>query len=402
MNEHLNPSELLCAFLDNELDVAETSTLFYALANDHDLQTEMRQLLAMRSAQIPPVAPPDRLRENIMAFTGLAAPALIPPASGAPVNFWRKMFQSRPFLMLMSAGLATLVTTLVLASGTARETTQTMKPTSHATDTAQPAAPHATANGISPAENSPAPIARGNASATVGESSGNPLRAGLGDITAPANGISATMRRDRRPVYHADRITEPFRASAHAGHQDLNGASGSANLPNDPARRNSLPTIMESRITSVPPVFAAGADNALRVDHPLPATPFETDDRDDDAVDERFALELRAFNATSFPSPNISPLIVPPVNNFGAGISYALSRHHAVGIEFGQENFLQEYQNADLTDRIYYQQNYLALWGVASYRFSLGAIRSLDGIDPFASVSLGGTGGGPLGRGMIG
>ena len=68
--ENMNASELLTAFLDGELDASESQHLFYQLANDPELQDEMQELIAMKSAfKDSKVQPPPALKQNVMKNT---------------------------------------------------------------------------------------------------------------------------------------------------------------------------------------------------------------------------------------------------------------------------------------------------------------------------------------------
>ena len=51
MSEHefLSASEQLTSFLDGELDSTETSSLFYELAQNPELQEEMKDLILIRN-----------------------------------------------------------------------------------------------------------------------------------------------------------------------------------------------------------------------------------------------------------------------------------------------------------------------------------------------------------------
>lgn len=71
-NEFMNSREQLVAFLDGELPAEDTSTLFYELANNPELQEEMRQYVLLRNTlRNSQLKAPDALRINILKNTGL-------------------------------------------------------------------------------------------------------------------------------------------------------------------------------------------------------------------------------------------------------------------------------------------------------------------------------------------
>lgn len=78
INNQMSSSEELTALLDGELSSEQASSLFYELAKNPELQTEMQQLLTIKNTyRNARVVPPEYLKSNILASTGLRSPYFI-------------------------------------------------------------------------------------------------------------------------------------------------------------------------------------------------------------------------------------------------------------------------------------------------------------------------------------
>ena len=69
---------------------------------------------------------------------------------------------------------------------------------------------------------------------------------------------------------------------------------------------------------------------------------FSRDDEFNDFL-ENFSLQLRGFTAKSFTDVDVKSNATPLLNDFGVAMFYDLGKHTAIGVEIGQENFLQKY-----------------------------------------------------------
>jgi hypothetical protein len=117
---------------------------------------------------------------------------------------------------------------------------------------------------------------------------------------------------------------------------------------------------------------------------------------------EQFSLSLRGFASRSSPEFDLDPLTDPPLNNVAIGMLYNLTDHHALGIEFGQEHFMQWYEGEVNGEHVSVEQNYLALWGGVVYQYRFGSIEELGGLEPVVRGMAGGMRTGPLGRLTLG
>lgn len=83
-------------------------------------------------------------------------------------------------------------------------------------------------------------------------------------------------------------------------------------------------------------------------------------------------------------------------------VLYKVSEDHAIGVEFGEENFYQEFTYNTFGQTASYEQkpNYF-FYGV-TYKYSPSALRIANTLQPFAQISAGGTKGGPVAKAALG
>lgn len=116
MEEYLNnsKSELLSQYLDNELDPAKEQELFSMLSEDDALQSEMKEMLAIRETvqqDTEAFTPPQKSTKRIFAALGYTVPAAT--ISGGIVASTGS-FLSKVWLPTVSAVVASLVTALLV------------------------------------------------------------------------------------------------------------------------------------------------------------------------------------------------------------------------------------------------------------------------------------------------
>jgi hypothetical protein len=77
---------------------------------------------------------------------------------------------------------------------------------------------------------------------------------------------------------------------------------------------------------------------------------------------------------------------------------YKINNEHAVGLEFGEDSFYQEfdYFNGEQTTK--YKQAPTYFWLAGAYRFSPEALQIADIATPYAKIALGGAKGGVIGK----
>lgn len=113
----------------------------------------------------------------------------------------------------------------------------------------------------------------------------------------------------------------------------------------------------------------------------------------------KFGLELRNINAKSAVASGTVPTSSNPwFSNMSLALSYNFDKNHSLGFAIGQEAFMQDFTN--LTDGIVYsfKQNPLLFWYGLQYKLTLPDLIYANVIYPYASVLVGGTTVGPMGR----
>lgn len=351
MNSPLSYSELLSAFLDGELDESTTTALFYTLAHDQDLQLEMRQLIAVRNGfRGGLLTPPEALKHDLQRRLGFPEPVLTPITAATSTSPVARIAQGKPFLMFITALTTSLLTFLLI----------------HTVSEPNRPAP------LAPRLDMFLPAPTQNASAY---SHGRTISTGI-----------STQRRQQR-------IAEPPRPVV-AGR---NISPAGQILSEDGSLIEQVNQWQPEAVAITPelPIVATTVhEQPVTVDEePAPSSASETNN------ERSFSLSLRGFSGRSFPAIDLEPLAEPPINNIAAGLLYRLDDHHALGIELGQENLLQRYDGVRNGTGITIEQNYLALWGGVSYRYTLNPSQALQ---PFGGIVLGGTQTGPMGRLTLG
>lgn len=356
IHDEMSPSEMLCAFLDGELPEAETSTLFYAVAQSPELQAEMRQHVALHnSIQSVPLAVPAHLKESIFLKTGMAREvrdaSII--AGGAWSNTLAMVFKSRAFAMLIAGVMASTATfafmnkTADLAS--VPESTMTM-----VIPEAKPEIVYKTIEKIS--------------DESLAEAFSAGFKKGIAEGMRNAERLYlAALEEDgvQRPRFTKPVEEEPRMVTIGPDEQNV-----------EPAINTQRPAIS----TMSSSIF--GNMNPLPVEIPVKAS--------------NFSLLVRGSAAYSFPQLDAPSPGNPAFNNMTIGLQYHPNTNHTFGVEVGRENFIQKYNGVIDSRRYRIEQNYQAVWAGASYRYTLAKIKTLGEIRPFASVMAGGTEVGPL------
>lgn len=109
-------------------------------------------------------------------------------------------------------------------------------------------------------------------------------------------------------------------------------------------------------------------------------------------------LYARNVALRSDPSPAVVSQSEPWFHNMNIGALYALSDHHAIGIEGGQEAFPQTFSGIEGGRSVRYEQNPMAYWATAVYQFNGDAL--LPHVHPFAQAQAGGAFGQAVNGGM--
>lgn len=108
-NSNTTPSEMLTLLLDGELDGVREQALYANLANDAELQTELRDMLAIRESvkqDHEAFTPPAEAKTAVFKSLGYAEPSCKPEAAApALLLFFQKYWKPAAVVLIASLGL---------------------------------------------------------------------------------------------------------------------------------------------------------------------------------------------------------------------------------------------------------------------------------------------------------
>jgi hypothetical protein len=119
----------------------------------------------------------------------------------------------------------------------------------------------------------------------------------------------------------------------------------------------------------------------------------------------RFMVQLlNAPLVFSSPSSTLPSQTDPYLLNMRGSIFYLADENHSIGIEAGREAFAQRFsQPLAFGTTAHYEQNPIAWWVTAAYRYQSGELTPIPGLRGFIQTNIGGALElGPLGRGILG
>lgn len=357
-NEFLSASEKLTAFLDGELDASESGSLFYEIAQNPDLQEEMKDLVQIRNSfRNAQIAPPPEMKNKIMAGVGLAVP--IANAGRVAFGVMLMSFFKKNYVSIM-LGIA------LLSIGY-----YSFRSNSNLTENV---------------ENNSYPLIS-TESITQDQSIRNKRETGVNNntnINIPPVIADPT-----------DKIVESNKKS-----------SSNQSIINDENRKieNTFDEINSVKSTihgNINPSQIANYNN-----HSINLSPDFTSLNSGLKMNlgnilSNISLQLRISNGKSYPNPEIAGNNAF-VNDFSISLMYGLNENNSLGIEFGRESFMMEFQGYEGDILYLYPQRYNAFnWG-AFYQYRFNQLQIAESLTPFARIYFGGTNVGPMSRISIG
>ena len=113
------------------------------------------------------------------------------------------------------------------------------------------------------------------------------------------------------------------------------------------------------------------------------------------------SIELRGINALNyFPSRTIDETSAG-LNNLSLSVFYHFDDNHSMGLSAGKEN-LQMYEIIPGKKRYTFDKESDIVFAGISYKYNLGEVNSLFGVNPYTDILIGGTKYGPLSKAGIG
>ena len=317
-------ARMLHAFLDGELDSAHEEVLFSKLASSSDLRAEMQDQLAIRTA----------IQHDTDAFTPPAAATAavfgalgfsIPPTAAAATGF-----SSAQRWWVTGAALVTAAVAIVLLYLQFPFTTA---------DSLQTERVVSIPSTVLTIEETPA----------------------LADIPIP----TTFVQRPSAQVRTASARTASVQPVADAALRDVTLAS-----------------------LGFHPVASLSAGKTVDASEPARIREHQVYFYDLLPAPDGITLHARNVALQSDPAPRTLSQSEPWFRNVNLGLMYALSEHHSIGIEAGQEAFPQNFSGIEDGVHVRYEQNPLAYWATAVYQFNGDAL--LPHVHPFAQLQIGG------------
>lgn len=371
----LQPDEALYAFLDGELDVADEQRLFDALANNTELRSEMKDMLAIRNAVHRDVAVPSPVLEGSLlsaaGFSTVTTGASTVASSGTS-TFW-------PTAAAAMFAVATILGSMLLVS-------QHSEPSVVAVAGDRPSPP-ATIR-VDTVERNFTPVTtRPNTDTDLREqlARSDRQRAELTRALSAAEATIQLLTDDRQATTQHIAALQAENVSLREENEALAGRLAARDrviLPTNATdiRSNaSLGTLREQT--------SARAQALSTAQTSLPVT-----------------LRLRSL-ASGLPSgqtipSNVTEAILP---NTSVAFMVPLAEGHALGLEMGSETFRQRYSGIVGNRTVEYSQTPVLFWMGATYHLSPFEIDVVDGLRPFLDLTAAyAYSQGPLGRASLG
>ncbi len=376
-NESFTSSEKLSFLLDGELKREESGTLFYELANDSELQEEFHEMVDLKNMfKDTNMTPPTGLHASIIAGTGLSLGSETSVPAGSKLSGF---FGSKVPLMLFSCLTGAFVTFLVMNNGNADNLAA-----------------------------SNAPVVNQQKTTIVGESQ-------TAAVTEISNDIDNLNNNNNNNLNNKNKDNQPSQfASLTAGNDNANidnastnntvihnaGNSTDNNLTNqliktEPDLAANYPLLVNRSAQSRPRMIINNSDLSANSFNTV-YVPMQELSQSRIRSDNVWAITMRGFTSNSLSDNEVRPLYDPGLNNFSISLMRDLDDNFSFGLEFGQENFMQQY-SGEVKGRIAnVKQNYLAFWGGAAARYLAAPVDWLDGVQPYGKLFLGSTYLGPL------
>lgn len=364
-NEYLKSSEKLVAFLDGELPQEETAGLFYELAQNSELQEQMKQFVNLRNnMDKSQVMPPLHLKNNLLRSTGLKEGPLdaFLDASSKVAAILVAMFYNKASLsvLLISA----------LSVGAILMMNRNVEETAVANAASEQAVKNSASNSIAFMESIDVTSEDLNNSLTLNKSDD--------DIAiAKTVRISSTNFAKNNS---GEKTSANLLSATHTEFPEINNQNNNDFIAHNILPSNFVVAEIPFGINSYPPskrhIFA---ESDLLAD-----------------IMQNTTFYVRYFGSRSYPDFQLQNESNPLLNDIRAGFKYNLSGNHSVGVAIGMENFLMSF-NKETDGIIYrYDQSWNTGWLAFTYNYNFGEIAS--GLHPEVNVLLGSTVVGPLAR----
>lgn len=355
--DNISPSELLHTYLEGELDDSQEGVLFQLLVDDAELRSEMREHLAIRTL-VQRDASTLLLPSQVKTATMRAIAAVRSEQRAEVVHrrllpmLWAAV--ARPFVF--STTMATVGTICALLLWWTGETS-----------VREHAAQQVVRGAL--AEADPAIVS----------------------MEKPHNVVqkAVVLRNNKRKAQEQQPVSQAVEQLPLV----VNTSEDEGNETAFPTAESIEPAESQAEGLRAYATLPTISTHSIAVQHSVDMLPPSS---------HRVQVHLRGLVAQSLLQTDIPSQSNPWFQNMVAGALYHLSEHHALGVEVGQEEFVQHYSGRENNGSVFYEQRPLLFWAGAAYQYTAEPVGVLGGIRPFGRVVVGGMQTGPLARGLVG
>jgi hypothetical protein len=364
-NEFMNPSERLTAFLDGELTQEEAGTLFYELAQNPELQDEMRQLVTIRNTfRNSMLIPPDYLKSKVFKKAGFSNSSMsgLSKSAAALVG----LFYSRSAVTAVAILTLGILSYVMISSnwGIVKPNENTAVKT-----------PHINIPVISSTEKSDDTYQNKYKTTKTESQIANAV---VINKNKKANNLNG----------NTGNFFEPEPSNSLENENSISALDFASKY-----EKYSEPTLMQvddvtnSLMLSNEGLFV----NLSRYNNKLNGF---------NSIDlhrflEKVNFEFKEFQGISPPSFDLAKNNSSLLNNFSIGINYMLNDHHSLGLAVGFENFMMSFDKYDGDILYTYKQSYNSEWLAVTYQYSFDELKAIN-IRPVLNLLAGATKVGPV------
>jgi hypothetical protein len=353
-SREMNYSDKVNLFIDGELPQEEATELFYAIADNPELQEEFKQSLVLKNLMKQDlIAPPPYLKEQLLAKFNLQKTAIFSTISLAILAFLRRYLMNPIAGGIIFGGMMFLLGYFL---NPVRENNEL-----------------------------------GNISTKNNISNNNiPIVSSKAPEQSPSESKQAVVLKNRKSIAKDNFGNAPI---AKTNFQKLT-------VPNFNVQSNNQPAATIPGTIYNSDAFVKSSNNSFNLNPEIAlnkANPYYFYN-----FLEKVSI---SFNKNFFNSnikSNLEPLSNPMLNNFSMSLAYSIDPRNSFSIEYGQENFTQKFSgkingnNAEIT------QVYTAQYAGVGYRHYFPSIESIYRLNPYTKLFVGGTQVGTLGKIEVG
>jgi hypothetical protein len=384
-NEYMTSSEQLVAFLDGELPADETTTLFYELAQNPELQEEMRQYVQIRNTfRNSQLVPPALLKNNILKNTGL-----IEGPTSALLDSSSKVAAMLVALFFNRTSMSVIVVAL-LSVGAMYMMNKSSNP-----DDSRILSSNITKNGVANQSKSNIPVI---SSAEVSDKSNN-------NVSSDSKLFSDSKNSDNNSNLGKFNSGNGYSNSKKSGNISGNNSASRNEQTTD---FNSLSALNQEEEIDNRNIFVVSNSKFLTnnfspfvINQNIHSSRLRGTSGDlFSTIMQNTQLNIKKHGAASSPNFNLEQESNPIINDLSVEIKYNLNTNHSIGLVYGLENFRMTFDK-DVDGIIYrYNQSWNAGWVAVNYHYNIGEI-SNTGLRPEFNLMAGATSVGPLFRGGV-